>query len=89
MIEIKDAKSEIRLEIAKILAVEESEITDEAHFVEDLGMDSLQALELLVRLEKRYNVKLSQEALRQFKSLTTTAEAILTFVGKAQVSPAS
>ncbi len=89
MIEIREAKSEIRSEIAKILGIEEVEVTDEAHFVDDLGMDSLQALELLVRLEKKYKVKLSQEALQQFKNLTSTAEAVLTFVGKVHASPVS
>ena len=82
-------KDEVRSEIAKILELEESEINDQAHFFEVLGMDSLQALELLVTLEKRYKITIPQEGLRQFINVSSVVEALQTFMAEAQAAYAS
>ncbi|MEU1806353.1 acyl carrier protein [Streptomyces sp. NPDC019937] len=59
---------ELRTFVAEVLDVEEEEVTDEADFVKDLGVDSLMALEVMVELEKKYAVKLEE---REMKSITT------------------
>ncbi|MFI0780654.1 acyl carrier protein [Streptomyces sp. NPDC021212] len=59
---------ELRVFVAEVLDVEEEEVTDEADFVKDLGVDSLMALEVMVELEKKYAVKLEE---REMKSITT------------------
>ncbi|MFF7654499.1 acyl carrier protein [Streptomyces sp. NPDC007983] len=59
---------ELRTFVAEVLDVEEEEVTDEAEFVKDLGVDSLMALEVMVELEKKYAVKLEE---REMKSITT------------------
>ena len=58
--------------IAEQLGVEEEEVTLEAHFVEDLGADSLDTVELLMALEEEFEIEIPDE----------DAEKILT-VGKA------
>ena len=58
---------ELRGFVAEVLDVEEEEVTDEADFVKDLGVDSLMALEVMVELEKKYAVKLEE---REMKSIT-------------------
>ncbi|WP_055555210.1 acyl carrier protein [Streptomyces sp. NBRC 110028] len=59
---------ELRTFVAEVLDVDEEEVTDEAEFVKDLGVDSLMALEVMVELEKKYAVKLEE---REMKSITT------------------
>lgn len=59
---------ELRTFVAEVLDVEEEEVTDEADFVKDLGVDSLMALEVMVELEKKYAVKLEE---KEMKSITT------------------
>lgn len=59
---------ELRTFVAEVLDVDEEEVTDEADFVKDLGVDSLMALEVMVELEKKYAVKLEE---REMKSITT------------------
>jgi len=54
------------------LGVEEEEVTLEAHFVEDLGADSLDTVELVMALEEEFEIEIPDE----------DAEKILT-VGKA------
>ncbi|MDH4155320.1 MAG: acyl carrier protein [Nitrospira sp.] len=58
--------------IAEQLGVEEDEVTAEASFVEDLGADSLDTVELVMALEEEFSIEIPDE----------DAEKILT-VGKA------
>jgi len=58
--------------IAEQLGVEEDEVTLEASFVEDLGADSLDTVELVMALEEEFEIEIPDE----------DAEKILT-VGKA------
>jgi len=58
--------------IAEQLGVEEEEVTPEASFVEDLGADSLDTVELVMALEEELSIEIPDE----------DAEKILT-VGKA------
>ncbi|MFO0705719.1 MAG: acyl carrier protein [Nitrospira sp.] len=58
--------------IAEQLGVEEDEVTPEASFVEDLGADSLDTVELVMALEEEFEIEIPDE----------DAEKILT-VGKA------
>ena len=47
--------------VADVLDVDPAAITDKAHFVEDLGVDSLLALELAVTLERQYEIKIKSD----------------------------
>ncbi|MCP9454650.1 MAG: acyl carrier protein [Nitrospira sp.] len=62
----------VRKIIAEQLGVEEDEVTPEASFVEDLGADSLDTVELVMALEEEFSIEIPDE----------DAEKILT-VGKA------
>lgn len=53
--------------------------TDEALFVDGLGLDSIDALELGVALQKRYGITLSadsEETRRYFKSVRSLTELV-------------
>lgn len=52
---------------------------DQSLFVEGLGLDSIDALELIVLLQQQYNVKVEnpQEGPRIFRSVKTMAEYIV------------
>lgn len=62
-------KEELRQTIADVLDADVSEVTDEAHFVKDLEVDSLMALEVMVVLEKKYDVKLAESELKEITCL--------------------
>lgn len=52
---------------------------DQPLFVEGLGLDSIDALELIVLMQQKYNVKLAnpQDGPKVFKSVKTMAEFIM------------
>ena len=62
-------KEELRRTIADVIEVDPTDIGDEQRFVEDLGVDSLMALEVAVVLEKKYRVKLRQADLKNILCL--------------------
>ena len=47
--------------IVEQLGVEESEITLESSFIEDLGADSLDVVELIMALEEEFNIEIPDE----------------------------
>ncbi|MFF4543398.1 acyl carrier protein [Streptomyces sp. NPDC001435] len=54
-------KESLRELVADALDVEIEDVTDDALYVEDLGVDSLMGLEILVQLEKKFGVKISEK----------------------------
>ncbi|MDG4831705.1 acyl carrier protein [Solwaraspora sp. WMMD1047] len=62
---------ELRRFVADVLDVDTESVTDDAHFVAELGVDSLKALEVLVALERKYEIKISEE---EVKDMTTFSE---------------
>ena len=49
--------------------VEPEKITLDANFVEDLGMDSMMALEILAGIEKKYKIQVPEEKLGKLVNL--------------------
>ena len=55
------------------LGVEESLITKEASFVDDLGADSLDTVELIMQLEEEFGIEIPDE---DAESLTTVQKVV-------------
>jgi acyl carrier protein len=77
-------KEELRAVVAQVLDVDESEITDDARFVDDLEVDSLMALEVVVVLEKKYGIKLPESDLKQIVTLQSAYDLLLGKLDAAQ-----
>ncbi|MEV4015103.1 acyl carrier protein [Nonomuraea angiospora] len=76
-------KEELRAAVAATLDIDVAEVTDEAHFVEDLEVDSLMALEIAVSLEKKYQVKISEDELADVTTLNSTHALLVELLRKA------
>ena len=67
-----DVEKDIRELVAEILEAEPESIQSDAHFVKDLGMDSMMALEILASVEKKYKITIPEESLPKFVNLKAT-----------------
>jgi acyl carrier protein len=66
------AKKVIAIVVDK-LGVEESQVTPEANFTSDLGADSLDTVELIMELEKEFNLSIPDD---EAEKIATVGDAI-------------
>lgn len=65
--------SRVKAIIADKLDVEETEVTPEASFTNDLGADSLDTVELIMEFEKEFNIQIPDD---QAEKIQTVGHAI-------------
>lgn len=58
---------ELKTLVAEIIELDE--FNDDDDFVTQLGVDSMLALEIVARIEKRYRIRLPEESFAQMKTL--------------------
>lgn len=62
------------IEILKQFGVAESAITEQTHFSRDLGLDSLDKVDLIMQLEKAFGIRIPDE---DYSKLTTMQGVLL------------
>ena len=70
---MSEIASRVKAIIVDKLGVEESEVTNEASFTNDLGADSLDTVELIMEFEKEFNVTIPDD---QAEKITTDGDAV-------------
>ncbi len=65
--------SKVKKIIAEQLGVDESEIRSESHFVDDLGADSLDTVELVMAFEEEFGIEIPDE---EAEKIATVQSAI-------------
>ena len=70
---MSDISDKIKAIICDQLMVNPEEVNDESSFVEDLGADSLDTVELIMEFEDEFGIEISDE---QAEQISTVAEAI-------------
>jgi acyl carrier protein len=68
-IDMSDAAAKVREIIANELGVELEKVTDEASFVEDLGADSLDTVELVMAFEEEFSIEIPDEDAEKMQSV--------------------
>ena len=58
---MSDVQSKVTSIIVDKLGVDESEVTAEANFTNDLGADSLDTVELIMEFEKEFDISIPDE----------------------------
>ena len=66
--------------IADIIEVDVASLDPDANLVEDLGMDSMMALEILASLEKRFKIKLPEDELPKITTVNRAIEVAKKYV---------
>lgn len=57
----KETADKVKSIIVEQLGVNATEVTEAASFIEDLGADSLDIVELIMALEEEYDIEISDE----------------------------
>jgi len=56
-----DVSDKVKSIIVEQLGVEEDEVKDDAKFIDDLGADSLDTVELVMALEEEFSIEISDD----------------------------
>ena len=76
---MSDVNTKVKAIIVDKLGVDENEVTKDASFTNDLGADSLDTVELIMELEKEFDIQIPDD---EAEGIATVGDAI-TFVEKA------
>jgi acyl carrier protein len=69
-------KREIKKKVAEITELSEDKLKEDAKFVEDLGVDSMMALEIVASIEKKYKVVIPEEQIPKMRCLNDIYELL-------------
>ena len=70
---MSEVAERVKAIIVDKLSVEETEVTNEASFTNDLGSDSLDTVELIMEFEKEFGISIPDD---QAEKITTVGDAI-------------
>ena len=70
---MSDIASRVKAIIVEKLGVDESEVTPEASFTNDLGADSLDTVELIMEFEKQFNISIPDD---KAEGIQTVGDAV-------------
>lgn len=70
---MSDITSRVKAIIVDKLGVDESEVTMEASFTNDLGADSLDTVELIMEFEKEFDIQIPDD---QAEKIATVGQAV-------------
>ena len=76
----KDISGKIKKMVADHLGIEESKVVEEANFIDDLGADSLDTVELVMAFEEEFGSEISDS---EAEKILTVGDAIKFIEGQA------
>jgi len=81
--EKQEIEEKVRKVLAEQLAVDESQVTTEARFAEDLNADSLDLTEAVLALEDEMGIEIPEEEMENVKTVGQAVELVASKMGVA------
>ena len=73
---MSDVEKRVKDVVSRTLKVDSSSLTDEARFVEDLGAESIQSVELIAAFEEEFDIEMDEEGALGVKNIGKAIEFI-------------
>ena len=75
--DVKEVEAKIKEIIVEQLNVDESEVTPDASFIDDLGADSLDIVELVMAIEEAFDIEIPDEDAEKIRTVKDAIEYVL------------
>lgn len=66
---MSDVLERVKKMVVEHLDAEESKVTDKAHFIDDLGADSLDTVELVMAFEEEFDIEIPDDAAEHIQTV--------------------
>jgi acyl carrier protein len=73
--------AQVKAILVETLSVDEDKVTDEARFQEDLETDSLDLVELVMTMEEKFGIKISDEEAGEIKTVGDAVDFVIKVAG--------
>ncbi|MCF7975994.1 MAG: acyl carrier protein [Phycisphaerae bacterium] len=73
---MSDVERRIKEVVARTLKIDVGRMTDESRFVEDLGAESIQSVELVAAFEEEFDIEMDDEEALEVKTVGKAIEFI-------------
>jgi len=74
--DVKEVEAKIKEIIVEQLSVDESEVTPDASFIDDLGADSLDIVELVMAIEEAFDIEIPDEDAEKIRTVKDAIEYV-------------
>lgn len=72
----EEIKNRVKKVTARVLEIDESEISDTANFSFDLGASSMQSILLVASFQEEFNIEMDEEKSLEIQTISDAAEFI-------------
>ena len=67
--EKQEVQTRVKKVVSQVLKMDETEISDDANFIFDLGADSMQSLELVAGFEEEFDIEMDQDKALEIQTI--------------------
>ena len=76
----EEIKNRVKKITARVLEIDESEISDTANFSFDLGASSMQSILLVASFQEEFNIEMDEDKSLEIQTISDAAEYISTYL---------
>ena len=77
---MSDTKERVIKVTAELLKLDESSIKDESRFVEDLGAESIQSIELVAAFEEEFDIEMDEDKALEIQNVSDAVDFIANYL---------
>jgi acyl carrier protein len=81
MAEVDQIRETIRESVQRITGIAPADINDSSNYHDDLGLDSLSALEVMVDIEYAFKIKVPEARLQTIQTVQDTIDVVREYLG--------
>ncbi len=75
-----EIKTRVKKAVANALEMDQTDISDDANFIFDLGADSMQSMLLIAAFEEEFDIEMELEKAQEVQSISGAVDFIATYL---------
>ena len=74
-----EVQKRVKNVVAKVLKINEAEISDDANFIFDLGAGSLQSVQLIAAFEEEFDIEMDEDKALEVQTISDSVDFIASY----------